>query len=79
MGPSMAMVIEKDSMQPCVIGINARGELGLGDTDTRKTFCVQHELKEKRIKQCDIGKSGFIVALSEQVIDPTEEQEDEQV
>jgi|TARA_B110000285_G_scaffold223285_1_gene278568 hypothetical protein len=61
----MAMVIDKDSQQACVIGVNAKGELGLGDTDTRKTFCVQHELRDKKIKQCSIGKSGFIVALSE--------------
>lgn len=70
MGPTMAMVIELESLQPCVIGINAKGELGLGDCETRKTFCVQQELREKRIMQCAIGKSGYIVALAEQVIDP---------
>lgn len=57
-------------MQPCVIGINAKGELGLGDYDQRKTFCVQQEIRDKRIRQCAIGKSGFVIALSEQVIDP---------
>ena len=40
LGPTMAMVVEQNTMQPCVIGINARGELGLGDSETRKTFCV---------------------------------------
>lgn len=40
MGPTMAMVVDLENQQPCVIGINAKGELGLGDFDTRKTFCV---------------------------------------
>ena len=65
MGPTMAIVVEKESGQPCVIGINAKGELGLGDTETRKTFCVQQELRDKRIRQCSIGKTGYIVAISD--------------
>ena len=64
-GPTMALVIEKSTGQPCVIGINAKGELGLGDSETRKTFCVQQELRDKKIRQCAVGKSGFIVAISD--------------
>ena len=52
--------------------MNAKGELGLGDKDQRKTFCVLNELREKRIKQCDIGKSGYVVAISEDIIDPAQ-------
>ena len=70
----MALVIDSENLQPCVIGINANGELGLGDTETRKTFCVQQELRDKRIKQCDIGKNGFIFAISDQVIHPGPQQ-----
>jgi hypothetical protein len=66
----MAMLIDRDSMQPCVIGINAKGELGLGDYEQRKTFCVQNELRDKRIKFCDIGKSGYAIAISESIIEP---------
>jgi hypothetical protein len=29
----MALIIEKETSQPCVIGVNAKGELGLGDKD----------------------------------------------
>ena len=32
-GPTMALIIEKETSQPCVIGVNAKGELGLGDKD----------------------------------------------
>jgi hypothetical protein len=55
-GPSMAVVIEKESLKPWVIGVNANGELGLGDNNQRKTFCELGELKGKRIRQCAIGK-----------------------
>jgi hypothetical protein len=65
MGPTMAMVVDKDTKQPCIIGINSNGELGLGDRETRKTFCIQQELRDKRIKMADIGKSGFVIAISE--------------
>lgn len=68
MGPTMAMVVDKETKQACVIGINAKGELGLGDNETRKTFCVQQELREKKIRQCDIGKNGFVIAVSDQII-----------
>jgi hypothetical protein len=27
----MAMLIDIENQQPCVIGVNAKGELGLGD------------------------------------------------
>ena len=64
------MLIDIENRQPCVIGVNAKGELGLGDNVQRKTFCVLNELKEKRVSQCDIGKSGFVIALSHDVIEP---------
>lgn len=32
-GATMALLIDKENSQPCVIGVNAKGELGLGDTD----------------------------------------------
>ena len=66
----MALLVDKENNQPCVIGVNAKGELGLGDTKQRKTFCVLSDLKEKRLKQCDVGKSGFVIAISEDIIDP---------
>ena len=71
-GPTMAMLIDIENQQPCVIGVNAKGELGLGDGEQRKTFCVLNELREKKIKYCDIGKSGFVIAISEDVIDPVQ-------
>ena len=46
----MALLVDKENNQPCVIGVNAKGELGLGDTKQRKTFCVLSDLKEKRLK-----------------------------
>lgn len=49
-GPTMALLVDRDNHQPCVIGVNARGELGLGDCEQRKTFQVLTELKHKRIK-----------------------------
>ena len=49
------------------------GELGLGDVDQRKTFCILNELKEKKIKIAGIGKSGFVIALADQVIDPEDQ------
>ena len=53
-----------------MIGVNAKGELGLGDVDARKTFCVLNEIRDKKIKLVDVGKSGFVIALSEDVIEP---------
>lgn len=53
-----------------MIGVNAKGELGLGDIEQRKTFCILNELREKKIKAADVGKSGFVIALADQVIDP---------
>lgn len=64
-GPTMALLIEKVSQQPCVIGVNAKGELGLGDLEQRKTFCVLNELKDKRIRAAGVGKSGFVIALAD--------------
>ena len=66
----MALLVDLENQQPCVIGVNAKGELGLGDTDSRKTFCVLNEIRDKKIKQCDAGKSGFMIAVSEDVIEP---------
>lgn len=66
----MALIIDKEKNQPCVIGVNTKGELGLGDTVQRKTFTVQSELRKKKLMQCDIGKSGFVVAVSGDVIQP---------
>ena len=37
-GPTMAVLIDKESNQANVIGVNAKGELGLGDKEQRKTF-----------------------------------------
>ena len=31
-----------------------------------------NELRDRKIKFCDIGKSGFVIALSEGVIDPSQ-------
>lgn len=67
----MALLVDLGNQQPCVIGVNAKGELGLGDMDSRKTFCVLNEIRDKKIKCCDVGKSGFVIALSEDVIDPS--------
>ena len=53
-----------------MIGVNAKGELGLGDLDPRKTFCVLNELRDKKIKASDVGKSGFVIAISEDIIEP---------
>lgn len=32
-GPTMALLVDKETQQPCVIGVNAKGELGLGDVE----------------------------------------------
>ena len=64
-GPTMALLVDKETQQPCVIGVNAKGELGLGDLEQRKTFCVLNELKDKKIRSACIGKSGFVIALAD--------------
>jgi len=69
-GPSMAMLIDAETLQASVIGINARGELGLGDNEQRKIFTVICELSEKRIKQASVGKSGFMIAISDTIVHP---------
>ena len=56
-----------------MIGVNAKGELGLGDVEQRKTFCILSELTEKKIKVAAVGKSGFVIALAGQVIDPEDQ------
>ena len=60
----MAILIEKRKGTAFVIGVNQKGELGLGDTNQRKTFCVQDSLKGASLKQTAIGKSGFVVVVS---------------
>lgn len=67
----MALIVEKETSQPCVIGVNAKGELGLGDQEQRKTFCVLADLKDKQIKQVAVGKSGFVIALSDNINEPS--------
>jgi len=69
-GPTMAMLVDKDSQQPCVIGVNAKGELGLGDVEQRKTFCILNELRDKKIRQAAVGRAGFVIALADQVVEP---------
>ena len=39
-GPTMALLVDKEAGRPSVIGVNARFELGLGDKEQRKTFEV---------------------------------------
>jgi hypothetical protein len=36
----MAIMVEKKKGLSFVIGINQQGELGLGDRNQRKTFCI---------------------------------------
>ena len=63
----MAVLVEKKKGVSFVIGVNQQGELGLGDRNQRKTFCVQESLKEIKIKNVAIGKSGFAIAISENI------------
>ena len=46
----MAVLVDKEGGQANVIGVNAKGELGLGDKEQRKTFQLLGELRDKRIK-----------------------------
>ena len=66
-GPTMAIMVEKKKSVSFVIGVNYLGELGLGDRNQRKTFCIQESLKDKNIKNVAIGKSGFVIAISENI------------
>ena len=69
-GPTMAMLVEKQSQKSYVIGVNANGELGLGDRKQRKTLECLTDLKDKQVSSAAIGKSGFILALSSVIINP---------
>lgn len=40
-----------------------RGELGLGDQESRKTFTILNELQDKHIEMVALGKGGFVVAI----------------
>lgn len=39
-GPTMAFMVDKKKGMSFVIGVNQNGELGLGDKNQRKTFCI---------------------------------------
>ena len=67
----MALLIEKYSSRSYVIGVNAQGELGLGDRKQRKTLEPQADLKGKQLSHAAVGRSGFVVALSRSVIKPS--------
>jgi hypothetical protein len=62
-GSSMALAIEHKSGNAFVIGINTKGELGVGDQEVRKSFFKIEELNNKVIEEVAIGKSGFVVAI----------------
>ena len=70
LGATMALLIEKESHRSFVIGVNAKGELGLGDKKQRKTLESLGELRDKELNYAAIGRSGFVVALSRTVIHP---------
>ena len=63
----MAIMVEKKKSVSFVIGVNYLGELGLGDRNQRKAFCIQESLKDTNIKNVAIGKSGFVIAISENI------------
>ena len=67
----MAMLIDIENQQPCVIGVNAKGELGLGDREQRKTFCVLNELREKILAR------GLEVPVVKPIEKKKEEEEDD--
>lgn len=54
-GPTMALLVEAKTSKSFVIGVNANGELGLGDKIQRKQLVPIPELKDKRLKQAAIG------------------------
>ena len=70
-GATMALLIENNTNKPFVIGVNAEGELGLGDKKQRKTLEALTDLKEKQLSNAAIGRSGFVVALSNYIIEPS--------
>jgi hypothetical protein len=59
----MAVAIEKRSKRAFVIGTNVRNELGVGDSNARKSFVQIEEIKDKSLDLVAVGKSGFIVAI----------------
>lgn len=69
-GATMALLIERQTHRSFVIGVNARGELGLGDKRQRKTLEALGELRDKELNYAAVGRSGFVVALSRTVIEP---------
>lgn len=48
-GATMALLIEDQTEQSFVIGVNANGELGLGDKKQRKTLAILNEIRDKRL------------------------------
>jgi len=76
-GATMALLIEEQTLQSFVIGVNAKGELGLGDKKQRKTLSILNEIQDKRISKAAIGRSGFVIALSEHVSQPSQELQNE--
>ncbi len=63
-GPSMALALDAETSRAYAIGINATGELGVGDKNVRKTFVKVDELGDKTIEEVSVGKnSGFVVAI----------------
>jgi len=47
------------------MGLNAKGELGLGDEEMRKEFVLNEELSDKFIEEVAIGKGGFVIAIGQ--------------
>lgn len=64
-GPTMALLIEAQTAKPFVIGVNANGELGLGDKVQRKQLVPIPELIGKNLKQAAVGRSGYVIAVQE--------------
>ena len=59
----MALLVEEKTSKSFVIGVNANGELGLGDKNQRKQLVSIPELKDKRLKQAAVGYSGYVIAV----------------
>ena len=64
-GGSMAVAIEKRSRRAYVIGTTVRNELGVGDTNARKSFVSIDDIKDKQIELVAVGKSGYVVAIGQ--------------
>lgn len=76
-GPTMALLIEDLTLQTFVIGVNSRGELGVGDKKQRKALTFVNDLKGKKLNNAAIGKSGFVIALSDQITYPEPQSQQE--